>query len=739
MKTKFLFCLLVLCIIQCQVTKAQNIISTIDSTQNLQEFVFSVNSVAEKRANVAQQIEILNAKQIANAQAQNTAELIANTGQVSVQRSQQGGGSPVIRGFEASRIVLVVDGVRMNNIIYRSGHLQNILTVDNSQLDRLEILFGPASTIYGSDALGGAICLYTKRPLLALGEVKSRIHVNSFYRYSDVNNESTGHVDFNVGGKKWASLTSFTYSQFGDVRGGSNQNPFYSAPYGERPFYVSRIQGKDSLVKNSDRYLQKQSAYSQYDLMEKILFQQNEYVTHQLNIQYSNSTDIPRYDRLTDPAGNGLRFAEWYYGPQKRLFTAYDFTRKKQSSFFQFIHLNVNYQNVEESRVTRRFNSSFLDSRIEKVSVVGTNLNVQRTTLKHDIRLGADVQYNDLLSTANRKDIEMGTFDKLDTRYPDGDNSLFSFGVYVSHTYQLNEKLILAEAMRVGYSKLVSSFKDTTFFPLPFKDATQTNPVYSGSISLIHKPSEDLRLSFLVASGYRVPNVDDMSKVFESAVGKVIVPNNELKPEKTISSEWSVCKYFGSKGSWQNNIFYTQFLDAIVTNPYTYNGKDSLNYNGTLSAVYANQNKRKAYIYGISSVFQQTIGEHFAVSTNLSYTYGRIKTDSSDAPLDHIPPLLARVSLNYEHANFSTTFFVNYNAWKKLKDYYLNGEDNEQYATPEGMPAWYTANWRVSYKIWKYLTLQAGIDNIFDTQYRTFASGINAPGRNVFGGLRFNY
>ena len=74
-----------------------------------------------------------------------------------------------------------------------------------------------------------------------------------------------------------------------------------------------------------------------------------------------------------------------------------------------------------------------------------------------------------------------------------------------------------------------------------------------------------------------------------------------------------------------------------------------------------------------------------------------------------------------------------------LKDYYLNGEDNEQYATPEGMPAWMTFNLRTSYKIHKLVTLNAGIENILDTQYRTFASGINAPGRNVFVTARFNY
>ena len=183
---------------------------------NLNEVVISVNKTEEMKKNVAQQIQILTATQIINSQAQSTADLLANTGTLSVQKSQLGGGSPTIRGFEANRILLVIDGVRMNNLIYRSGHLQNIVTLDNSILERVEVLFGPASTIYGSDALGGVIHLYTKRPSFSVDDKENNIKANAFVRYGNVNNELAGHVDFNIGSKKFASLTSISYSKFDD-------------------------------------------------------------------------------------------------------------------------------------------------------------------------------------------------------------------------------------------------------------------------------------------------------------------------------------------------------------------------------------------------------------------------------------------------------------------------------------------------------------------------------------------
>jgi len=711
-----------------------------DSTGiTLKEVTISVNKVAETKKSVAQQVNALSAKDIENIQAQSTADLLQASGAVSLQKSQQGGGSPVLRGFEASRVLLVVDGVRMNNIIYRAGHLQNIITLDNASLERVEVLYGPSSTVYGSDALGGVIHMYTKKAMLARAGENTNLKVNAFTRLGTANDEFTGHVDFNIGKKSFASFTSFTFSDFGDLKGGENQNPFYSTSYGERPYYVERINGVDSLVKNEDRYVQTQSGFSQYDLVEKILFKPGQHTSHGLNIQYSNSTDVPRYDRLTDPSGGGLRSAEWYYGPQQRLLAAYDLNIANDSSFFQNIHAGINFQDIEESRHNRNFGSANLNSRIENVQVIGANLDLQRIAGRHNIRMGLDGQYNTLASTAERVNIETGESEELDTRYPDGDNTQMNLGLYVSHTWNVCDDSYITDGLRIGYSSLHSTLVDTTFKHLPYSDIDQDNVVYSGSVGYIHNPSDDLKLSALISTGYRVPNVDDMAKIFESAPGALIVPNADLKPEKTINYEMGITNIFNEKSRWENVVYYTRFYDAIVTDVFTYNGQDSVLYDGSMSAVYANQNKKEAYIYGFTSNFKSQCTENLTFNLMFNYTYGRIKTDSMDSPLDHIPPFMSRLGLDYSNNNFNANFFVNYNGWKKLKDYNLGGEDNEQYATPDGMPAWITLNLHLSYKVWKHITVQTGVDNIFDTQYRTFSSGINAPGRNIFGTLRFHY
>ncbi|MEZ4689210.1 MAG: TonB-dependent receptor plug domain-containing protein [Ignavibacteria bacterium] len=139
-----------------------------DKSYRTDEIVVSANKFDENVKYLPRQVEVLNSEDIAFANSQTTADLLQQTGTVFVQKSQLGGGSPVIRGFEANKVLIMIDGVRFNNLIFRGGHLQNVLRIDDNVLKRTEVLFGAGSTIYGSDALGGVMNYYTKDPILSL-------------------------------------------------------------------------------------------------------------------------------------------------------------------------------------------------------------------------------------------------------------------------------------------------------------------------------------------------------------------------------------------------------------------------------------------------------------------------------------------------------------------------------------------------------------------------------------------
>jgi hemoglobin/transferrin/lactoferrin receptor protein len=702
----------------------------------IEEVVISANKFSENKKEVPQQIHLITARRIELQNTQTVPDLLAQSGMVAVQKSQAGGGSPIMRGFEASRVLLVVDGVRMNNLIYRTGHLQNAMTVDQNVLERVEMLFGPASTTYGSDALGGVVHFRTKDPLFStrLAQV--------FTRYSTANQEKTGHLHFNLGGKRLASLSSFTYSDFGDVRMGTRPQALDTL-WGLRRFVQTRINGRDTAIRNDNLYMQRNSGYRQYDALQKVAFQLNDRTQMLLNLQYSTTTDLPRYDRLTDPnPRTRLNQAEWYYGPQERLMAAYEL-QSNNVLFFNQIRLNVNFQDIEESRYTRGWNNPNRIGRVEAVQVYGVNFDATRKWVKHDLYTGIEAQYSSVNSTATALNINTGVIDAASTRYPDGGNFQRTAAAYLSHSWRLHPKLILTDGVRLQAIYLRSEFESQRFYRFPYTEAAQNNTGWSGNLSLMYTPSPILRMTVLGSSGFRAPNVDDMAKVFDtnSRNRLVVVPNPDLKPEQTYNLDFNVTLSDRKQMvTWENILFTTRFARAISQENFLFNGESSILYDNVLSQVRANVNAQEANLWGLSSVLRVRPVRGFSGMASYNYTYGRIRrSDGVEEPLDHVAPAFGTVSVQYQTARWQAETWLQYSAWKRIKDFRLGTEDNEQYALPAGMPGWWTLNVRGSWQALKNLRLQAGVDNILDVQYRVFASGIHQPGRNIFVTLRGDF
>jgi hemoglobin/transferrin/lactoferrin receptor protein len=701
------------------------------------ETVISASKVEEKKKDVAQKIQVLKSSELQFLNQSSMADVMSNSGNVFVQKSQLGGGSPIIRGFETNKVLMVVDGIRMNNAIYRGGHLQNIITLDNSMMDRVEVVFGPGSVVYGSDAIGGVMSFTTKNPTLSSTD-EILVKGGAYTRYFSAANGFAANANVSVGSKRFASLTSFTYSNYGDLRQGAIRSPFVGN-FGSRPWYVERINGVDSMMVNADTNLQIGSAYSQYDILQKFTFKQNDWMTHKLNFQLSNSSNIDRYDRLTLMSGGKPRFAEWYYGPQFRLLAAYTLELTNKNKFYDNARIILGYQSIEESRMDRRFKKDFLNHRIEKLDIFSFNADFLKKIAKHEIRYGMDAYLNKVNSTAYTENIVVDTTGTLDTRYPDGGSSMNSIAAYATHTWEITEKLILNDGLRFSNVGLAAKFNDKTFFPFPFNSINQNNSALNGNIGLIYMPSSKWRFTATGSTGFRAPNVDDLTKVFESIPGSIVVPNPTLKSEYSFSSEIGMNHFFAKSINIGLNGYYTLLQNALTVQNSLYNGQDSILFDGSLSQVMTTTNAGKANVYGIEAFISGKLGEYFSIIATVNYTRGRIKTDSIPYPLDHIPPVFGKVSLTYQAQKFKTELVINYSGWKRLEDYNLIGEDNYAYALPQGMPGWFTLNLRVGYNINKNLAIQAACENILDQNYRNFASNISAPGRNFILTLRGNF
>ncbi|MBC7862628.1 MAG: TonB-dependent receptor, partial [Bacteroidia bacterium] len=395
---------------------------------------------------------------------------------------------------------------------------------------------------------------------------------------------------------------------------------------------------------------------------------------------------------------------------------------------------------IEQDRVNRRFNNIYRSSQFEDLSVMSVNADFAKVIgAKNNLKYGIEFTSNDVKSTAEKRDIVADTAGKAATRYPDGENKFMTMAAYITDNYKINDQWNIAGGLRFSMVNLKSTYVDTTFFPFPFKEAEQKSKAVTGNIGLIFKPGNHWQVNTLFSTGFRAPNIDDGSKVFESAGGILIVPNPDLKPEYAYNGEIGLNKIFNDKLKINAVFFSTTLTNAIVLKDFKYGGKDSVLFGGSLNKVQAMQNANTAFINGCNLVVAWDLDQNFALKSILNYTHGTYYMSDvrQYVPLDHIAPLQGQTGLTYKAKKFEGEIFTRYSAAKKLEDYSPSGEDNLQYATANGMPGWCTFNLRTSFQIIKNFKATFAIENITDNHYRVFASGISAPGRNFIISLRY--
>ncbi len=690
----------------------------------------------ESKNELPSQIEIIKADAITYKNSQTAADLLQSSGNILIQKSQLGGGSPIIRGFEANKVLLVLDGVRLNNAIYRSGHLQNAITIDNNVLKDVEIIFGPGSVMYGSDALGGVIYYKTRDPLLS-GEKSNQIASASIMqRLSSASQEKTFHFDFSVGFEKWGFLTSFSQADFGDLKMGTRR-PHGNPTWGLVEEYVTRINEKDTVIKNADPRIQKHSGYKQWDFLQKILYRPSDHVKFSLNLNFSTSTNVPRFDKYTEYKNNHLKWAKWDYGPQNRLLFSLTTSITKSNQWFDAMQIITSSQLIEEDRITRKFGSSKQTTREEDVTVHALNIDLKKAfTDKTKIYYGSEVTLNSVNSKAKKVDINTSETTEAITRYPNGGSTMNNGAIY----FGLNQKLgrtNLKSGIRYSYTQITANFKENPFFRLPYESIRFNNGALTGSLGINIPLDSTWQLKVGIASGYRSPNVDDLGKIREKN-GFVTVPNDQLKPEYAYNNEINIQKSNKTKdiiGSITG--YYTYINNIIVQRDWLLNNKDYLVIEGDTARVITNKNANNAFISGLNFQFKAKFSDRFSMNINYNFTYG---LDTSDSiPLSHIPPVFGLAEITYKVEKFSATINTLFNGKKDISKYGTGTTDNPQQALPEGTPSWWTLNWYSSYYVSPIVKVQFSIENILDMHYKPFASGISAPGRNFILSLRANF
>lgn len=704
---------------------------------NMDEVVIAATRWNQPTSEIPSKVINISPATVALQNPQTAADLLGVSGKVFIQKSQQGGGSPMIRGFATNRLLYTVDGVRMNTAIFRGGNLQNVISLDPFVMEKAEVLFGPGSIIYGSDAIGGVMSFQTLTPqfshsdqLLTTGKAA--------LRYATANNEKTGHFDINVGWKKWALVSSISSNDYGDLRMGSHGPDEYL-----RPFYVERQDGQDVVVTNDDPRVQRPSGYTQINMMQKVRFQPSEQWDLQYGFHYSETSDYSRYDRHIRYRNGQPRYGEWSYGPQKWMMNNLSAGHRANAGIYNQLTLRLAQQFFEESRISRDINKSSREIRLEKVNALSANLDlIKDLGPKNTLFYGLEVVSDDVTSTGIDEDIESGVSQPGPARYPQA--TWASYAAYLNVQSRITPNFTLQAGLRYNQFKVNGTF-DTTFYPFPFTTFDLNNGALNGSLGFVLRPAGDWVISANAATAFRSPNVDDIGKVFDSEPGSVVVPNPDLEAEYAYNADFGIAKIFGSKVKLDLSAYYTILNNALVRRDFTLNGQDSIVYDGELSQVQAIQNAAVAHVYGLQAGIEVKLPGGFGFSSDYNIQKGEEELDDgTKSPSRHTAPAFGISRLTYENKSLSLQLNAVYSAERSFEDMPEEEKGKDYiYATDENgnpySPSWYTLNFKAQYKLSEQWTVSAGLENLTDQRYRPYSSGIVAAGRNFILAVRARF
>ena len=699
---------------------------------SLNEVVISASKFAQSKKEVPQNIISIDSKDIQLSNPQTSADLLSNSGRVFVQKSQLGGGSPMIRGFSTNRLLITVDGVRLNNAIFRSGNVQNVLSVNPFNVEKTEVILGSGSVIYGSDAIGGVMNFYTTTPKLSI-TTKPLLTSRSTIRYASASNEKTAHLDFNLGFQKWGFHSSVSVSDFGDLKMGKQGPDDYLSLY-----YSESLNGQDMMTPNTTPRVQKFTNFSQMHLAQKVIYKASDDLKFDLGLHYSTTSDYPRYDRLATLSDDGsLRYAEWNYGPQDWLLANVQMTKlSSRSTFYDKIKISAAYQNFKESRINRKFNSDTRKIRNENVDALSFNLDFNKQLSdRSNISYGTEYIYNKVGSKGCSESLSTNAVEVIASRYPDG-SKWQTMAAYLSYKYKPNTKLTVQSGIRYNYVIIDADMsKNNAFYDFPFNTANLETSAVTGTLGFSWVPNNTFIWKLNTTTAFRAPNIDDIGKTFDSQNGLVVVPNSSLKPEYAYGAELGVTVNLNESVLFDSSVYYTYLDNALVRKPFEVNGENQMMYDTELSDIQAIQNASRSWIYGFEAGIKILFSKELKLTSQYSYVHGtQEETPGVELPVRHAAPVFGNTHIIWKHNKLQMDGFINYNGALRSSDIsdeladYLFALDSE--GNPYA-PSWYTLNLRTQFNFNSSVSFVGAVENITNQRYRTYSSGIASAGTNL--------
>lgn len=652
----------------------------------------------KKITEVPQPVNLIPQVRIVERNAKTSAEALREEPGIFVQKTNHGGGSAIIRGMSSNQILLLVDGIRLNNSTYRLGNHQYLTTVDDQTIQQIEVVRGPTSVLYGSDAMGGTINTVTRRPSVRSGG--SRFNYRLLSRYATADKEKTARAEFSVQHSRIGFHTGISFSEYGHLRRGENSS-------------------HPRLESSTDGLVQAPSGFSRYGVDTKLVMNMSDVQTLVLAYQNHRQKDVPRYDKYENN-----RYYRWIYEPQIRNLAYITYEHTVQNHFITSYRMSLSYHRQEEGRETQKSISSPLTKERDDVGTWGVTLQGHSIFDGHFLTYGLDAYFDHVSSQRSFLYPQTGDSEKDSRgRYPDG-AKYHSAGFYLQDEVALSPRWTIIPGVRY------SAF--STRFDLPSSNAEsvqaqshrQSFTALTGNVGVIYRWSKNVFFNANIGQAFRAPNLSDISKLGESKGSVYEIPNPDLVAEKMFSLDMG-WKFDFDRFRFEFSSYYSRIHDLLASTDAMLDGSSTIQINDVEYKVKTKENMGKAFIRGLEGAITTRVFEKLFLNGNIAYTYGQNQTQNE--PVGGIPPLFGRIGAEWRTSTYYVDLYMRF-ANEQTR---LSSDDLDDPRIPEGgTPGWSTLNIRAGFPLFKTGKLHLAIENILDKNYREHGSGINGPGRN---------
>lgn len=631
-----------------------------------------------------------------------TPDMLEGVPSVMVQKTSYGQGSPYLRGFTGYRTLCMIDGIRLNNSTFRSGPNQYWNTVDSLSIGSYELVMGPGSVLYGSDAIGGVMNALTIDPPDWTGEPLWERRL--YYRGALAEESNIGRVQ--LGGRiseKLGFVAGYSYKDFGDLRGGKNVGT------------------------------QKHSGYDEQDFDAKLNYYIDRNSTFTLGHQSVRENDAWRTHRTIygidwEGLSRGDGKVESY--DQDRDLTYMKYQVKNIDGFVNGLNLTLSRhaQGEDLYRVKK-------DDKIERqgfdVETWGATLQLESETALGQWVYGLDY-YHDIVDSYGRKYKADGSLDKIEIQGTLADDASYDIaGLFVQDAIPcLDGRLDIIPGFRYTYA---STDADKVKHPITGERMSLSDDWQSaaGALRLLVPITQDRHHTFYanVSQGFRAPSLMDLTRYDIARSSEIEQISPDLDPERFIAYEIGFKSRIEKLVS-QISYYYTSIDDMIIRTP---TGKIIDGYTEVIK-----KNSGHGYVQGVEISETYYFMPQWSVWFAGSLTDGKVDSyptsSSSEQERDYISRLMpptAEIGLRWqsERAKYWCELVGDFAAEADK----LSVEDklDTQRIPPGGTPGYAVCHIRAGTQLTKALALSLALENVFDEDYRIHGSGVNEPGRNL--------